>query len=460
MHSIHPYIYKFSYLILMGASASISSTVKDIRLSKSQLLESKSASPLLKFFNFDDYCDEHGNISISDLQNIFSSKTDVFLTHDWGMGQFNHKRVAKVNAALKQRGITTWFDDEQMEGDIKSKMCTGIDHSRVIIVFITKRYLNKVGGNNAEDNCRLEFGYGARRKTAARMLPVVMEAEIRDTSLWDGQVGLVLGGSLYVDLATEDDFDAKVDDICNRVIKIMGTPLKKTFEAIDWAELKLGNATPVAAPVPEVAKAPSSPAPVAAPVSAPAAAAADSTSENSALKAEMVKWFISEMKIVPAVADRYAQKLLDAEVGSIDKLTKKLKRNPKFLTAHNFDEDDADDIIAKLGGGGASPASPSKSPPAVQTEPETEKVTAHNYDNFVTLKGHNGGIWGMIQLADGRICSAGSDNDLRIWSMDMKTTEVVLRGHTNSVGKLFSLCELNFICTHNHSLLDHTNLLF
>eukprot|EP01035_Chromulina_nebulosa_P033583 gene33583-44979_t len=238
----------------MGSSASISSTVKDIRLSKTQLLESHSASQLLKFFNFDDYCDDHGTISISDLQNIFSNKTDVFLTHDWGMAQFNHKRVAKVNAALKKRGMTTWFDDEQMEGDIKSKMCSGIDHSRVLIVFITKRYLNKVGGNNAEDNCRLEFGYGARRKTAARMLPVVMEAEIRDTSLWDGQVGLVLGGSLYVDLATEDDFDAKVDDIVNRVIKIMGTPLKKIIENIDWTELKLGHgvspiekAAPVAA---------------------------------------------------------------------------------------------------------------------------------------------------------------------------------------------------------------------
>ena len=60
---------------------------------------------------------------------------------------------------------------------------------------------------------------------------------------------------------------------------------------------------------------------------------------------------------------------------------------------------------------------------------------ALSYDSFVTLQGHTKGIWGMVQLSDGRICSAGSDNDLRVWSRDMKSCEKVLKGHTNSVGK-------------------------
>jgi WD40 repeat protein len=56
------------------------------------------------------------------------------------------------------------------------------------------------------------------------------------------------------------------------------------------------------------------------------------------------------------------------------------------------------------------------------------------YDRFVTLRGHSKGIWGMTQLADGRICSAGADNDVRIWNLDMKTCDLVLRGHNKSVG--------------------------
>jgi hypothetical protein len=435
----------------MGATASISSAVKDIRISKEQLMKSHSASELLKFFNFDDYCDNHGSISIGDLQHIFSEKTDVFLTHDWGINQFNHHRVSKVNAALKSRGFTTWFDDEQMEGDIKSKMCSGIDHSRVLLAFITKRYISKVGGNNYEDNCRLEFGYGARRKTAARMLPVVMEADVRDTSQWSGQVGLVLGGSLYVDLATEDHFDEKIDEICSRVIKIMGNPLKKIFEHIDWTELNLHHVAPEITAVHAVVEKP----PAAAPLLAappPEAAALEAASpgspaaESSTLKAELTKWFVEKVKIVPSAADRYAQKLIDAEVGSIEKLTKKLKRNKNFLVEKGFDEDDAEEIVQKLIG--SAPAAAAVPAPVVAAAPAPVAVTqtraaeapapvassARSYDHFVILQGHSGGIWGMIQLADGRICSAGSDNTLRVWNADNFQCELVLKGHTNSVG--------------------------
>jgi WD40 repeat protein len=79
----------------------------------------------------------------------------------------------------------------------------------------------------------------------------------------------------------------------------------------------------------------------------------------------------------------------------------------------------------------ASSSAPVKGPATAVTG-----VTApvQNYDSFVTLQGHTKGIFGMVQLSDGRICSAGSDNDLRVWSRDMKSCEKVLKGHTNSVG--------------------------
>jgi len=39
--------------------------------------------------------------------------TDVFLSHDWGLdelGRNNHERVSKLNTALKNCNILTWFD--------------------------------------------------------------------------------------------------------------------------------------------------------------------------------------------------------------------------------------------------------------------------------------------------------------------------------------------------------------
>ena len=428
----------------MGSSASISSAMKSKRLSKERIASSPSASPLLNFFNFNDYADDHGTISLEDIVNIFSSKTDVFLTHDWGVGQFNHKRVSKINAALKQRGITTWFDDEQMEGDIKMKMTSGIDQSRVVVTFITSRYMRKVAGSNAEDNCRLEFGYACRRKTGARMLPVVMEPEMRDTSQWEGQVGLVLGGSLYVDISDDNNLDAKVDEIAARVIKIMGPPLKKIIEHIDWSELQLESGAVTAktesAPKHE-APAPAAPAaPAAAPVASLASVASPSAPDE--MLSELMGWFVKEVKIVPRVAEKYAKLLIEAEVGTIDRLRKKVKKNQNFLIEHSFDEDDVEDILKALLGDAAvatvatvaSKGDGSSSP----SKPETEKVTMRNYDHCVTLKGHTGGIYGMIQLQDLRICSASADNTLRVWSLSGEC-EQVLRGHTAAVVAVYQM---------------------
>ena len=114
------------------------------------------------------------SITVSELQQVVHSKYDVFLTHDWGEDRENHYRVAAINEELKRRGLITWFDDERMEGNIHGKMTSGIDSSACVVVFITQRYIRKVGGTNEGDNCKLEFGYASNRKTAVKMLPVVM----------------------------------------------------------------------------------------------------------------------------------------------------------------------------------------------------------------------------------------------------------------------------------------------
>ena len=89
-------------------------------------------------------------------------ETDAFLTHDWGvdeLGRSNHERVARVNQALKKRGLKTWFDEEMMRGDINEKMADGIDAAATVLVFVTARYIEKVAGKGergANDNCKFE----------------------------------------------------------------------------------------------------------------------------------------------------------------------------------------------------------------------------------------------------------------------------------------------------------------
>ena len=76
-------------------------------------------------------------------------KRDVYLTHDGGVdgaGRHTQQRVAAVNAYLRQRGLTTWFDGERLQGNVVDKMGAGIDDSEVVAVFVTQSYIDRAGG--------------------------------------------------------------------------------------------------------------------------------------------------------------------------------------------------------------------------------------------------------------------------------------------------------------------------
>ena len=130
--------------------------------------------------------------------------TDIFLSHNWGedeSGRDNHERVSLINKELQNMGYQTWFDAEQMRGSLVEKMSQGIEQSKGVIVFITRRYHEKVNGINASDNCQLEFNYASRKKTRLKMVAVVMDSCMVDTNSWTGSIGMHLGGEIYVEMS-------------------------------------------------------------------------------------------------------------------------------------------------------------------------------------------------------------------------------------------------------------------
>ena len=155
-------------------------------------------------------------------------KYDCFLTHNWlddELGRSNHDTVSKVNAALKRKGLNTWFDEERMEGFIVDQMTAGIDQSHVIVAFLTQTYIEKVGGNRHNDNCKLEFNYALNRKSNV-MVGVPMEPRTLDPSKWSGPVGAALGGKLYeanfafdID-KNESEFDKQVQNLYEQIMRL------------------------------------------------------------------------------------------------------------------------------------------------------------------------------------------------------------------------------------------------
>jgi hypothetical protein len=79
----------------------------------------------------------------------------VFISFDWGeetRDYPNQKRVMKIAEELRNRGLRIWLDKDQMSGDMKNKMTTGIENTKCFLAFITDNYHNKVLNKDNRDN--------------------------------------------------------------------------------------------------------------------------------------------------------------------------------------------------------------------------------------------------------------------------------------------------------------------
>jgi WD40 repeat protein len=271
---------------------------------------------------FERYKDRNSNLIPSETIRELSLKADIFLTHDWGideMGRLNHDRVAAINRELKSLGFVTWFDSDRMTGDVVDQMVSGIDNASVIIVFVTQRYMNKVNGSKANDNCRKEFKYATQRKSSTKMIPVVMEPRMKDISVnWSGTLQMELGTILYVDFSNDNCFQSAIQQLKAEIL-IRTTPL--------WV-MKGRPPTPVI----ELAYSPPPP---------PSSALDDADLQ---MVGELKSWFVG-LKISSSMSRMYAEVLVEKNTGSITKLQRKLEKNPHYLEEiGGFDEDDIIDI--------------------------------------------------------------------------------------------------------------------
>lgn len=151
--------------------------------------------------------------------------TDCFLSHNWGESNENHLRVEKISNALQKRGLTTWFDENKIiNGNIRFKMAEGIDNTKCVVVFITKEYRDKVNGIDMKDNCKYEFTYAMDQLGSQKMIPVVMDLEMKNSHNWKGELGAALGNVLYIDFSEEkklsnNELEKKYDELCKRIKK-------------------------------------------------------------------------------------------------------------------------------------------------------------------------------------------------------------------------------------------------
>ena len=134
----------------------------------------------------------------------------LFFSHTWrpdNIGRNTHDRVYDLVKKLRDNGWSTWFDEEDMGGNIDAAMAEGIDDADAILVCLTETYCKKVNDTaknpRNRDNCLKEWTYANARNKL--LIPVIMEPCLLNPSEWPpGIVSLYLGSTLYID-ATKDD---------------------------------------------------------------------------------------------------------------------------------------------------------------------------------------------------------------------------------------------------------------
>jgi hypothetical protein len=148
----------------------------------------------------------------------------LFISHTHRIGEDGvdaHACARILRTSLRSKGWTVWFDEDDLINNIDNSMVRGIDGADVVIVLLTKEYVEKVnlsaGRNASNDNCLKEFQYAVHREKF--VLPVVLQPCMKDPSTWDpGIVRMHLATKLCID-GTSKEYTAIATDVHTQLIR-------------------------------------------------------------------------------------------------------------------------------------------------------------------------------------------------------------------------------------------------
>ena len=137
----------------------------------------------------------------------------LFISHTWAPdeeGRDTHLRASRLARAMRRRGWTTWFDGEDMRGDVDESMVMGIEHADAIIVCLTCKFRDKIEAPGRQrSNVYKEWSYAHARQKL--VVPIAFEsAMLPALPLPPGVLTMHIGSSLVVD-GTHDDVEVAAE---------------------------------------------------------------------------------------------------------------------------------------------------------------------------------------------------------------------------------------------------------
>ena len=171
------------------------------------------------------------------------SDKQLFLSHAWkndDLGRNTHERARYLKDALKQKGWSVWFDEDDMKLNIDASMISGIESAEVVLTCLTKEYIKQLNESSfslrkKNKNCAKEWKYAIARNKI--VLALVMEPGILSTAWPPGILTMYICDQLYIN-AIGDDMTQVANDI-TRLLSTFGLlPRKKRmFRRLNFRKL-------------------------------------------------------------------------------------------------------------------------------------------------------------------------------------------------------------------------------
>ena len=142
----------------------------------------------------------------------------VFASRASGDEDFKtHKQVMAVANRLESQNITVWVDEEQIRYNVIDSIAAGIAASNKILVFLTKRYMERL--MNPNNNCTRELEHCVRRKGLENLIILLFEDGLQDYKTWSAKADFLLGGQLYIDISSSEKLEENLSKVVEEIKK-------------------------------------------------------------------------------------------------------------------------------------------------------------------------------------------------------------------------------------------------
>lgn len=193
-----------------------------------------------------------------------------------------------------------------------SHATAAVNRSRTLVCFFTRSYFEKVVGKYPSDHANVEFAYTLSKKHPSFIVPVVMEEHIWNPATWPGNIGMALGSTPAVNFIDDNQFDAKIDELYERVVRI-----SRTAEGLHVSAAQTHTSVL-------------------------------SQTNKSKEEQQFFQWLARATNIEESRRIIYCTSLVQAGVANLFTLAKVMNSNPGFLLSLGVNERDADQIALAL----------------------------------------------------------------------------------------------------------------